>query len=441
MNISQIKEAQEALDRIRKSKDELGGVDNVLNEYRKLLDKSSPFGNQIAEMQRVASELSKLNQALISVGRINNSVYDVVKKLTETKHSHLTNSLNSAFSHINKIAFKHLKAVDETINLNLHNNFFNQNVTSTILVSSLRFKELEALQNNTISTLPSEQFLALFSDFQQSINPQFLEQINLIRDSFAGNLAIAFRDVIESSEDQQEALEKVEAIIGEKFEESSDSSFTTQNTLALIISLLSLIVAIYFNTHNALTYKKSAELHQIRFEQLLKVIEKSTENVNSKNENTEIYYVVEREFDVRANPTFKSMKIGKLFPNTKVKLISRKHKWIYIEWTDYLELIPRYGWVSKKYLKRLNSKSHFDKKEGRDNSTKQKDKVSQTNSLDEEINNLGIEVFGDLEKFKLWLNTPNISLGNTTPLELLKKSYGKEIVVGELTRINYGILV
>ena len=58
-----------------------------------------------------------------------------------------------------------------------------------------------------------------------------------------------------------------------------------------------------------------------------------------------------------------------------------------------------------------------------------------------EVTNVGKEVFGNMEKFKLWLDTPNFSLGNLKPMELLKDSYGKELVIGELTRINYGILV
>lgn len=58
-----------------------------------------------------------------------------------------------------------------------------------------------------------------------------------------------------------------------------------------------------------------------------------------------------------------------------------------------------------------------------------------------EVIKVGLDVFGDMEKFKLWLETPNFSLGNLKPLELLKDSYGKELVISELTRINYGILV
>jgi|SRR5690606_11830975 len=58
-----------------------------------------------------------------------------------------------------------------------------------------------------------------------------------------------------------------------------------------------------------------------------------------------------------------------------------------------------------------------------------------------EVTREGLDVFGDMDKFKLWLNTPNYALGNLLPIELLRDSYGKELVIGELTRINHGILV
>ena len=57
-----------------------------------------------------------------------------------------------------------------------------------------------------------------------------------------------------------------------------------------------------------------------------------------------------------------------------------------------------------------------------------------------EVSEYGLETFGSMDKFKLWLQTPNYSLGKLTPMELLKDSYGKEMVMAELTRINYGIL-
>lgn len=58
-----------------------------------------------------------------------------------------------------------------------------------------------------------------------------------------------------------------------------------------------------------------------------------------------------------------------------------------------------------------------------------------------EVTSLGLNVFGNMEKLKLWLNTPSYALGSLKPIELIRDSYGKELVIAELTRINYGILV
>ena len=55
-----------------------------------------------------------------------------------------------------------------------------------------------------------------------------------------------------------------------------------------------------------------------------------------------------------------------------------------------------------------------------------------------EVTSLGNSVFGP-EKFYLWLQTPNYALGNLKPKELLKDSYGKELVVEELHHIDQGI--
>ena len=91
------------------------------------------------------------------------------------------------------------------------------------------------------------------------------------------------------------------------------------------------------------------------------------------------------------------------------------------DWAHYLDL-------STKSLQRYKQSSrHF--------------KPIQSEKIIEvaEVTNVGLDVFGSMEKFRLWLDTPNFALGNMKPMELLKDSYGKEMVIGELTRINHGI--
>jgi putative toxin-antitoxin system antitoxin component (TIGR02293 family) len=52
---------------------------------------------------------------------------------------------------------------------------------------------------------------------------------------------------------------------------------------------------------------------------------------------------------------------------------------------------------------------------------------------------LGYEVFDSRDDFKDWLMTPSRSLGNKKPFELLDSSFGFEMVVNEITRIQYNV--
>lgn len=52
----------------------------------------------------------------------------------------------------------------------------------------------------------------------------------------------------------------------------------------------------------------------------------------------------------------------------------------------------------------------------------------------------GNEVWGDLERFKAWMRHQNPFLGSKTPLEMLDTSFGFEMVLDEIGRIEHGIL-
>lgn len=56
-----------------------------------------------------------------------------------------------------------------------------------------------------------------------------------------------------------------------------------------------------------------------------------------------------------------------------------------------------------------------------------------------EVTELGKAVFDNNEKFMLWLSTPSFALGNLKPVDLIRDSYGKEMVIGELYRIDQAI--
>ncbi|MBK8848115.1 MAG: DUF2384 domain-containing protein [Bacteroidetes bacterium] len=53
----------------------------------------------------------------------------------------------------------------------------------------------------------------------------------------------------------------------------------------------------------------------------------------------------------------------------------------------------------------------------------------------------GKEIFGNKEKFNLWLNSPIPALHNRKPFDLLKTSTGIKLVMTTLMRIEYGIYI
>lgn len=56
-----------------------------------------------------------------------------------------------------------------------------------------------------------------------------------------------------------------------------------------------------------------------------------------------------------------------------------------------------------------------------------------------EVSELGIEVFGSQEKFHGWCLEPMPALNNIPPIDLMRDSYGKSLVLDELHAINHGI--
>lgn len=92
------------------------------------------------------------------------------------------------------------------------------------------------------------------------------------------------------------------------------------------------------------------------------------------------------------------------------------------EWASYLHLSER-------------SLQRFKKEKGTFN-TVSSEKIIEITML----NKYGIEVFGDQDKFNVWLITKNVALGGIKPKDLLDSSFGIQLLKDELTRIEHGIL-
>ncbi|MFZ6050549.1 type II RES/Xre toxin-antitoxin system antitoxin [Halocola ammonii] len=92
------------------------------------------------------------------------------------------------------------------------------------------------------------------------------------------------------------------------------------------------------------------------------------------------------------------------------------------EWAEFLG-------VSSKTLQRQKKESNF------------KFKPIQSEKILElaEVVNLGLSVFDTSNQFYGWLKEPSFALGKMKPIDLIRDSYGKELVMDELNRIEFGV--
>lgn len=92
------------------------------------------------------------------------------------------------------------------------------------------------------------------------------------------------------------------------------------------------------------------------------------------------------------------------------------------EWADFLHLSER-------------SLQRYKKEQGTFNATSS-EKIIEITML----NKYGKEIFGDQEKFNIWLRTDNVALGGIRPKNLLDSSFGIQLLKDELMRIEHGVL-
>ncbi len=159
---------------------------------------------------------------------------------------------------------------------------------------------------------------------------------------------------------------------------------------------------------------------------LEKKLDKEISEFLHKNEYWDIDITIEKNIsfvEFLSNPLLIIAVIRAGIPYSLFELIQKQAPYTETNWADFLS-------ISNKTLQRYRKdKSRF--------------KPVQSEKIIEmvEVTRTGLEVFGSMDKFNLWLNTPNYALGKMKPIDLLSDSYGKNLVMEEFIRVEHGILI
>ena len=282
--------------------------------------------------------------------------------------------LHQEFGQINSIGKLFLKN-DALENFSRqYKSLIQSNLNTAVFITSLKTDELELLKDFKFEipefpkiNIPKQSLRDLAKILNQD---KIWESIEFLRNTYVGNLAILVREAVINSSNNDEAVRKIESLYEEKITSLPHNKFLREFHLNLFVAVIIAVIQIWISFY--LSEQSSIELRAIsgeisskievvgdrldkrmeKIEDRLKKIEKDSLDDDNFEEN-DVYYVVQRTASVKNRPNFNSLTINYLSSDTKIHLLKSKHKWIYIEYIDYLEVVPRYGWVNKKYLKRL----------------------------------------------------------------------------------------
>jgi hypothetical protein len=187
-----------------------------------------------------------------------------------------------------------------------------------------------------------------------------LKQIQAIHNSYSGQLAAAFRELFNSPEISDDTVKPIQELINAKINSLPTGRISAEGLLTLILTLMSVLIAygnLDLTVNQSRGSEKTSATQAKQLAQLAGLIRQLVINTSrllpERDQNT--YYVVEREAVLRLKPVVRSAVLGSLFPNQKVRLAERSHKWIYVEYFDEIEGVPRYGWAYKKYFRYVSS--------------------------------------------------------------------------------------
>jgi hypothetical protein len=149
-------------------------------------------------------------------------------------------------------------------------------------------------------------------------------------------------------EDPFSPFERVIQLKIESLRRGEISYTTLLNFINTFVTIVSIIVTLQSMGPSNNTDKQIDQ----RFQQIERTQTLLLDTVETIKPDTDPsrYYIDVRQTALRIKPKNKSAQIAILYPNQRVRLLKEKGRWIYVEYFDYTEGIPKAGWARKKYM-------------------------------------------------------------------------------------------
>jgi len=258
----------------------------------------------------------------------NTSAIDILTKQQES----LINA--ASFSSINAIT-KQFSSLHNISGLSAFDSIIKKHEKYSSLLNSSLLNSIN-LAPNILTNLTTISSIA--ESFQR--DALFPDIVKKMEESFSYNL-------LHELKQENVTLEETIEIAQESFAKQINN---IPRSLISFEGMVQLLFAIMLFIHAQTSSQESEENITRKIEVLENNLMAQMSKLISEDEAA-VYYVVKRIVHLRTDHTTKSFIIGKLYPNQRVELIERNSKWIYVKYFDYVDGLPKMGWVYKKNLK------------------------------------------------------------------------------------------
>ena len=147
----------------------------------------------------------------------------------------------------------------------------------------------------------------------------------------------------------QNITTSLEKLFDEKIRRNSPNIISFDAFLQILIATIFFLSTVYLANE---TDKSIQELND-KVDKILPKIE--TLSPKEDTSANRILYTCKSHSNVRTEPSSKSLVVDILYPNQIVSFIQEKKNWMYVEYFDYVEDLPKMGWVYKGNLKRIEN--------------------------------------------------------------------------------------
>jgi hypothetical protein len=297
-----------------------------------------------------------------------NTIHEAMKALESSSFLSAAKALedSSLFATMksfeNSSAVKAMKALENSSFLRAAKALENSSLFATMksFENSSAVKAMKALENSSfLSAAKVFENSSLGSTIRALQDSSRFASFNELAERFSSQnvgpltLSEAYQFVTESylqtsGTSEIDRLEELTGNVAHSVQKAPGGALSKEFYLGLVLSLFLFWLSQISST-------QSEEKMLLRIQQLETTISQQLTELKT-DEGIETFYVVDRAVKLRVKPNTDSGVINILYPNAKVKLITRSSQWIRIEYFDYTENVYVSGWAFKKYLTILNPK-------------------------------------------------------------------------------------